>query len=262
MSKQGRRALMALALSGCVAFGSAASAQTADELVARHLEARGGAAALAAIKAVQFDGKLLFPGDFELTYKEVRARGPNGPATRVDAALQGLTLVQAYDGAIGWRINPFQGRKDAERMSGDEARALADQASIDSPLLSAGADGSTVTYLGREDFDGTSAYKLKVAQKDGDEFVYLLEPETMLAIKATETRRVRGALQVSNVEMGDYEKVGGVYFPMSLEIWQGNNSNQRQRVIIDKATANPEVAPALFAQPGASPAAPTTPNAK
>lgn len=256
MMRIGRPALIALAL-----CGSAASAQTADEIVARHLDARGGAAALAALSAVQFDGKLLFPGGFELTYKEVRGRQPGGAATRVDAALQGLTVVQAHDGRSGWRINPFQGRRDAERMSDDEARSLADQASLEGPLLSAKADGSTVAYLGRESYDGTDTHKLKVVQKDGDEFVYLIETETMLPIRMTETRRVRGAQQVSNYELGDYEKVAGVYFPMSIELWQGDAANQRQRVIIDKATANPEISPALFAQP-VTPAAQTTPNAK
>jgi hypothetical protein len=250
MLRFGRRALVALAL-----CGTAASAETADELVARHVEARGGAAALAAIDSLRFEGKLLFPGDFELSYQEVRARQAKGASTRVDATLQGLTLVQAYDGAIGWRINPFQGRRDAEQMSADEARSLADQASIEGPLLTARADGSTVTYLGREDFDGTSTYKIRVAQKDGDEFVYLLEPETMLTIKMTETRRVRGTEQVSHYELGDYEKVAGVYFPMSIETWQGSASDQRQRVTIEKAAANVDAGADLFAQP-------TTPNAK
>ena len=55
------------------------------------------------------------------------------------------------------------------------------------------SDGSKVTYLGREDFDGTLAYKLKVTQKDGDEFVYWLDPDTYLEIKVDETRRIRGA---------------------------------------------------------------------
>lgn len=251
-----RRALVALAMAGAAATSAMAAApETADALIARHLEARGGAAALAALRSLQFEGKLLVPGDLELTYKEVRARQGDGAATRIDAALQGLTLVQAHDGSGAWRINPFQGRRDAERMSEDEARALADQASIDGPLLTARRDGSTVTYLGREDFDGTSAYKLKVVQKDGDEFIYLLEPETMLAIAMTETRRVRGAEQISNYELGEYEKVGGVYFPMAIDSWEGNASNQRQRVVIDKASANVATTPDLFAQP-------TTPNAK
>lgn len=220
---------------------------TADSLLAKHIEALGGQQALAALNSVEFDGELRFPGDFKLTYKEVRSK--QGNESRTEAALQGLTLTQAYDGKSGWRINPFQGRKDAETMSADEGRSIADSGSLFGPLVNAKADGSTVSYLGREDFDGTDTYKLKVVQKDGDEFVYLIEPETMLPIKLTETRRIRGAQQVSEYELGDYEKVGGVYFPMSIESWQDGQSNQRQRVTIEKATANVPVTPAMFAQP-------------
>jgi hypothetical protein len=235
------------AIAAAFVMPGAAFAQTADELVAKHVEALGGSAAMSAINSVQFEGEMRFPGDFKLTYKEVRAKDKG--ASKTEAALQGLTLVQAYDGQNGWRINPFQGRRDAETMSADEARSVADNGSITGPLVNAKADGSTLTYLGREDFDGTDTYKIKVAQKDGDEFVYLLEPETMLAIKVTETRRIRGSQQVSETELGDYEKVAGVYFPMSIESWQDGQSNQRQRVSIAKAEANVPVTPALFAQP-------------
>lgn len=236
----------------------AQSQPTADQLHARYVEALGGEAALAAIKSVQFEGEMRFPGDFKLNFKDVRDAASG--AGRSEATLQGLTLVQAYDGKGGWRINPFQGRRDAEAMSADEARAIADQESVGGALFNAKRDGSTLTYLGREDFDGTDTFKLKVAQKDGDEFVYLLEPETMLPIKVTETRRIRGSQQVSETELGDYEKVAGVYFPMSVESWQEGQPNQRQRMSIAKATANVPVTPALFAQPGA-PAA-STPASK
>jgi hypothetical protein len=240
----GAAAVAALCVSG-TALGQATP--TPDQLVARHVEALGGAAALAAINSVRFEGEMRFPGDFKLTYNEVRAR--QGNASRTEASLQGLTLVQAFDGQTGWRINPFQGRRDAETMSADEARLVADAGSIAGPLLSAKADGSAVTYLGREDFDGTDAYKLKVAQKDGDEFVYLLDPDTMLAIKMVETRRIRGSQQTTEYELGDYEKVAGVYFPMSIDSWQEGQPNQRQRISIVKASANVDVAPTLFAQP-------------
>jgi hypothetical protein len=243
------------AIAAAFVMPGAALAQTADELVAKHVEALGGAAALDAINSLQFEGEMRFPGDFKLTYKEVRAKEKG--ASRSEAALQGLTLVQAYDGANGWRINPFQGRRDAETMSADEARSVADSGSITGPLVNAKAEGSTVSYLGREEFDGTEAHKLKVVQKDGDEFVYLLEPESMLAIKVTETRRVRGSQQVSEIELGDYEKVAGVYFPMSIESWQDGQSNQRQRINIAKAQANVPVTAAMFAQP-ASPASSTS----
>lgn len=241
-----RHALAAL-LIGCAA--NPASAQDAQSLIAKNLEARGGAAAIDAIKSISFQGRTIFPGDFELTFKSSQAHLASADAIRLDLSLQGLDLVQAYDGHEAWRINPFQGRKDAERMSADDARQLADQALIEGPLLASRKDGSKVQYLGRDDFDGTLAYKLKVTQKDGDEFVYWLDPDTYLEIKVDETRRIRGAQQTNETELGDYEKVAGVYFPMSVESWSQGQPNQRQRTIIASGTANVPVDTAFFAEP-------------
>jgi hypothetical protein len=245
-----RHAFAALLL-GCVGFPAAA--QDAQSLIAKNLEARGGEAALAGIKSIRFHGRTIFPGNFELSYEETRARlGPQA-AGRVDLTLQGLDVVQAYDGHGGWKINPFEGRKDAEKMSADEGRALADSALIEGPLLASRTDGSRVDYLGRGDFEGTLAYKLRVTQKDGDQFTYWLDPDTCLEIKVDETRKVRGAEQTSETELGDYEKVAGVYFPMSVDSWPQGQENQRQRTIIAAGEANPQVASDYFAEPGAPP---------
>ena len=226
-----------------------ASAQDAQSLIAKNLQMRGGAAALAAIKNVTFEGRTIYPGDFELAYKETRARLPGTAADRVDFNLQGLDIIQAYDGHDGWKVNPLEGRKDAEKMSADEARALADAALIEGPLLASQSDGSKIAYLGREDFDGTLAYKLKVTQKDGDEFVYWLDPDTYLEIKVQETRRIRGAEQINETELGDYEKVAGVYFPMSVESWPQGQEGNRSRTIIASGTANSDVPASYFAEP-------------
>lgn len=254
-----RYVLSALLLAG---VAIPAAAQDAQSLVTKNLEARGGDAALSAINSISFAGRVIFPGDFELTYKETRAKLAAGPADRVDLTLQGLDLVQSYDGNGGaWKINPFQGRKDPEKMSSDEARALADGALLEGPLLASRHDGSRVEYLGREDFDGTNAYKLRVTQKDGDQFTYWLDPDTYLEIKIAETRKLRGAEETTETELGDYEKVGGVYFPMSVESWQQGQPNQRQKVMIASGTANPQVAAAFFAEPG-GPATPAKASAE
>ena len=226
------------------------AAQDAKSLVAKNLEARGGEAALASIKSIRFEGRTIFPGDFELTYKETRAQLGQGAASRLDLTVQGLDLVQAYDGhGDAWKINPFQGRKDPEKMSSDEAREMADSSLIEGPLVASRTDGSQVQYLGRDDFDGTLAYKLKVIQKDGDQFTYWLDPDTFLEIKVEETRRIRGATHTTETELGDYEKVAGIYFPMSIESWTQGDS-QRQRTIIATSEANAQVGGDFFAEPG------------
>ena len=236
-----------------VAVATPAAAQDVQSLVAKNLEARGGAAALDAVRSVSFAGRTIFPGDFEVDYHEWRTiDGPN-PRGRIVFTFQGLDIIQAYDGSGGWKINPLQGRKDAERMSADESRQLADASTVTGPLLQASKDGSKVSYLGREDFDGTSAYKLKVIQKDGDEFVFWLDPDTFLEIKIDETRRIRGAQVITETELGDYEKVAGVYFPMSIESWPQGQPNQRARTQIEKASANPSISNDLFDEPGGAP---------
>ena len=72
----------------------------------------------------------------------------------------------------------------------------------------------------------------------------------------TETRKVRGAEQVFEYELGDYEKVGGVYFPMSVASGP-KGSSQRQQVSIETASANTDVKPDYFAQPVSPAAKPT-----
>ncbi len=228
-----------------------AHAQSADDLVAKNLAARGGADKLGAIHTYVTKGEMREPGDFKLAYTETRSRLDSGScAVRIDAAIQGLTVVQAYDGKSGWRVNPFEGRKDAERMGADEARVLADEAQIDGALLSATARGSKVEYLGREDIDGTQAYKLRVSQTDGTVFTYYLDPDAFLEIKIIESRTVRGAEQETETDLGDYERVGGVYFPFSIASGPRNSADTDKQVItIASGEANVAVAPSLFEMP-------------
>ena len=193
----------------------------------------------------------MYPGDFELTYKETRAR-KDGKAL-IESSIQGLTLVQGYDGKTGWRINPFEGRRDAERMSDDDTRALADDATIDGPLLAAKARGSTVTYAGRENFEGTDAYKLRVIDPSGVQYVYYLDPDTYLEIKVVETRKMRGAPQITLTEYGDFEQVDGVYFPFAIESGAiDSTADQRQQLTIETAHANVPISDPAFAMPAAS----------
>ena len=136
---------------------------TVEELVAKNVEAKGGADALRALKSVRLKGKLLAnQGQIEFSYVTIKKR-PN--EVRTEATLQGMTQVQAYDGTQGWQISPFGGRKDPEKMSGDDTKSLIEDAEIDGPLVDWQAKGSKVDYLGTEDVDGTLAYKLKVTQE-------------------------------------------------------------------------------------------------
>ena len=211
-------------------------APTVDALIAKNIEARGGAAALAAIHAIRFEGRMLVnQGQLELSYAQTKEREGK---VRSDATLQGMTIVQAYDGSSGWKVSPFQGRKDPEKMSGDESKSLVEDAEIGGPLVDWKAQGKKVTYQGTEDVEGTAAHKLKVVRANGDITYVYLDPDHFLEIRELSQRAEQGAKVETETDLGDYEKVNGVYFPFSLEAGS-KGSSDKQKIIIEKATANP-----------------------
>ena len=219
---------------------------TVDQLVAKNIEAKGGAAALSALQSLRLQGKVLVnQGQLEFSYLQTKKRPL---AVKNEATLQGMTSVQAYDGKEGWKISPFQGRKDPEKMTADDTKSLIEEAEIDGPLVDWKGKGSTVDYLGTEDVDGTLAHKLRVGRKNGDvNFVYL-DPEHFLEIRILTQRTEQGAQVEVESDLGDYEKIGGVFIPFSVESGP-KGASDKQKTIIEKGEANVPVDEAIFRFP-------------
>jgi len=157
----------------------AAFAVTADELATKNVEAKGGIDKLHAIQSLRLSGRMRVEHDtIELGYVTyVRQPG----SIRYEASLQGLTQVQAYDGTQAWQINPFQGRKDPEKLSADDAKGLGeDAADFTGPLVDYKSKGYKLDYLGTEDIDGTDAHKLRVTRANGDISIVYLDPDHFL----------------------------------------------------------------------------------
>lgn len=235
----------------CGALATGAQAVTVDELVAKNIEAKGGIEKIKAISSLRLEGRMHYSeGSFslDLGYAQLQKRGGK---YRSETSLQGLTAVMAYDGKDAWQIQPFQGRKDPERMVADQAKNLAQQADIDGPLVDWKAKGHRVDYLGTEDVDGTLAHKLKVALADGDTQYVYLDPNYFLEIRIATLSRMRGVEFEQETEVGNYERVAGVYVPFSIESGpKGQPKNQK--ITIEKAEANVEIDDALFAFPAAA----------
>jgi hypothetical protein len=231
----------------------AALAYTADELAVKNVEAKGGIDKLNAIQSLRLSGKVLVNGGaLELGFVALVKR-PG--AIRYEALLQGLTQVQAYDGVQAWQINPFQGRKDPEKLSTDDAKGLGeDAADFAGPLVDYKAKGYTLDYLGTEDVDGTQAHKLRVTRPNGDLTYVYLDPDYFLEIRTLNRRIEHGVPHETITDYGDYEKVNGIYLPFALESGP-KGSTDRQKVQFEKAEANVPAADALFQFPAARPSA-------
>lgn len=158
-----RKILAGLALAALVAVP--ASAQTLDEVLAKHYKARGGLDKIKAVQTIRMTGTMTVGPGVEAPIVLVQKR-PN--MFRLELTIQGLTVVQAYDGKVGWQINPLTGRKDPEPLPEDAMKQVEEQADIDGPLVDYKAKGHTVELMGKEKVEGSDAYKLKVTLKNGD----------------------------------------------------------------------------------------------
>lgn len=239
---------IASALAASVIFAQDKTAATVDELVAKNVAAKGGADALRALQSVRFTGKLLVNGgQIQLGYVETKKRPGE---VRGEVTMQGMTAIEAYDGKEGWKVSPFQGRKDPERMSADDTKSLMEDAEIDGPLVDWKSKGSIVEYLGTEDVDGTQAHKLKVVRKNGDVTFVYLDPDAFLEIRKITQRVEQGAQVEVETDVGDYEKIAGVFLPFSIESGRKGDPD-KQKIIIDKAEGNIPVDDAVFRFPAA-----------
>jgi len=227
-------------------FSFSALSQTADELVQKNIEAKGGIEKIKAIKSLRMAGKTLAGGGFVATVGQENLR-PN--LVRETFSLQGMTAVSAYDGTTGWQIQPFGGKKDPQLIGEDDLRDLLIDADFDGPLVDCQEKGNKVEYLGHDTVDGDDALRLKVTLKDGDVIYYYLDPDTFLEIRKETQEFIRGSVRESASEMGSYKPVAGVMFPFSISSGPKNDPSSWQTTTVEKLEANVPLDNSDFAVP-------------
>ncbi len=251
MSTIGRLAIPLLVLLSTAAAG----AQTADDLIAKNIAAKGGLENIKAITSLRFNGKLETQG---IVAEMGTEQMPDFLARR-SLSLQGMTQVEAYDGSEGWRIDPFSGRREAERMGEEDTRSLIETSDFYGPLVEYQRKGSTVEYIGHATVDGDDALLLKVTLKNGDILKYYLDPDTFLEIRVERVMFVRGKVRESFTNLGSYKKVQGVFFPFSIEQGDPRDPSSIEKITYATVTANVKLPDVEFKMPAPGAAAPAHP---
>jgi len=247
---------LSLSLAIAAVLTPALLAQSVDEIVAKHIQARGGMDKLKAVQTIRSTGKMEVGPGIEAPGIFIQKR-PD--MTRLDFQVQGLTATQAYDGKAAWAIMPFMGKKDPELMPADETKEMQEEADIDGPLVDYKAKGNQVELVGKENVEGTPAYKLKVTLKNGNVKYMYLDADSGLQIKEEEKRMMHGSEQETEASLGDYREVNGVMFPFAIE--NGiKSSPQKEKITIEKLEINVPLDEASFKMPAVAPAPAAKPD--
>jgi hypothetical protein len=130
-----------------VLFALAVHAQTADDIIASYIRTIGGMQKIEAIKTLRRHGKYVGGSGFQATTREDNKR-PS--LVRQEFTFQGLTGVTAWNGKTGWKIEPWDGKKDAEPLGEEEMKSIIEDSDFDGPLIHYAEKGNKVEYLGTE----------------------------------------------------------------------------------------------------------------
>ncbi len=265
--------------------GTMAPRLTAEEVVRKHLSARGGLKAWRAVQTLLVAGKMdagtgdsverslrvaRGPGasgkkaqreiaagahkaeaekQVQLPFKLVRQR-PN--KSRLEIEFAGKTAVQVYDGTNGWKLRPYLNRDDVEPFTPQEAKTEADSSDdwVD-PLFDYAAKGTKVELASIEKVQGRDAYKLKLTMKSGAVRYVWIDSGSFLDVKVQGTpRRMDGKLHDVVVYQRDFRAVQGLKIPFVLET-AVDGYPQTHRIVVEKVAVNPKLGDATFAKPKA-----------
>ena len=227
-------------------------AQTADEIIAKYVTTVGGMDRIQAVTTLRRSGTFTGGGGFEARVVQENKR-PN--KVREEFLFQGMTGVNAYDGKTGWKIEPWQGKKDPEALSEEEMKEIVEDADFDEPLVNYRQKGNKVEFVGTEQIEGTDVYKLKVTLASGDARYYYMDNDYYVPIKIEMKRTIRGAEQEFETSLGDYKAVAGWYLPYSIETGR-KGSDERQKITMDRIEPNVAIDDGRFTKPDAGRAKP------
>jgi len=230
-------------------LATAPSSVSADDVIAQYVKRIGGMEKIQAVSTLRRTGKFTGGGGFEAVVVQENKRPDK---VREEFSLQGMTAINAYDGSTGWKISPFQGKKDPEALSEDEMKSIVEDSDFDDPLIHYREKGNKVESLGKDDVEGTDTYKLKVTLKSGDVRTYYMDADSYVPIKIETKRTIRGAEHETESWLGDYKEVSGWYLPFAIEGGPRGSEN-KAKIVYEKIEANVTIDDGRFTKPMVTP---------
>ena len=228
-----------------LATSAASFAQTADEIVAKHIEAMGGAEKWKALKAMEMNNKFTVQG-MDIESKTVIV---NGKSLRTDIAVMGQEIISAVDGETGWAQQPAMmgGTGEPEDMPGALVKESRKQVNLGGSLLNYKENGSTVDLVGKEKLDGVDVYHLKLTEKSGDVTNLFLSATNYYTLKSSGKRNVQGKEIEAEVNYSNFKQVEGLTFPYTIET--ASPMGGMMTIETDTIKLNPKVDESIFKKP-------------
>jgi len=224
----------------------AAVAQTADEIVKKALDARGGVEKIKAVQSERVTGHISFSQGVEGSFV-VELKRPQ--KMHVEISIEGQKIVRVYDGkSTGWMVNPFAENKEAQPLSSEDLKDISDESDFDGPLVDYKAKGNQIELAGQEKLDDRPVYRLKLTNKNGDIRFYFFDASSFLLLKWEGIRKTGDQELPWESFFSEFHEVQGLKYPYRIE--QGSpGSEMRQTLTAEKIEIDPPIDDSRFTKP-------------
>jgi len=247
-----------LALTGSAACPAAADAGanakpeaelTVQQILERHVAARGGAAAWHKIQTMAWTGRIE-SGPRGISKRPFLLMFRRPAATRFEIIAEGQRSVRIFDGTQGWELrSTTAGPPEVKGYSAEEIRFALDAGGLDGPLIDSKAKGIDVALLGVDSVEGHPAYHLKVTLQTGHTHDAWIDTQSFLELRYDrETYNAAGMRGIVPVYLRNYQTLDGLAIPALIETG-GPTATDTDKMFIDKIALNPEVDAAQFSKP-------------
>lgn len=222
-----------------------ASAQTAEDIIAKHIKATGGEH-WTTVKTTKMEANITADAaaGMAIGWTMVAVRDK---AARMDVSVMGMTQTSVVNGDKGWSTNPFMGKTDPEPMTADQVKSMTSMTDIDGSVIGYKEKGYTVEYVGTEDVDGTEALKIKINKGDKKVEYCLYDPETYYEIKNIQVEEVDGKEVETATVYSNFKTQDNIVFPFTMQ--QTNPMMGNSTITITTLTLNPTVDDKIFEMP-------------
>ena len=206
--------LVSIAVAGAYTQTPApAPSLTVDDIIAKNLQAKGGAEKWQSMKSVKMTGKMTAQGtEMPLTVYTMR---PN--FNRQEITMPAGKAIQAFDGTTAWVVNPMLGIETPRPVPGPATELAKNSADFDGALINYKAKGNAIELVGKEKLESKDVYHLKVTMKGGPVQHYLLDADSGIELRMlAEVDLGSGEKQTLTTEMTNYKPVNGIMIPHTV----------------------------------------------
>lgn len=216
------------------------AAQTAREVLEKHINAIGGAAIWREVKAIRLKGETTQMG---MTVR-ITQTILNGKGARTDIFGDAQTGFIIVTPVKGWMYIPFGGFMNAPKEMGDDQLALTKgQLNLRYNML-AGAELITSAELkGMDSVNQYYCYQLQVMRTDGVMQTVFIDSKNYNIVKSITRETVNGRQQDVAVSFGKFTQLGNIVLPMLVSTAQGdvNFSAAEVNPTVDESILSPEI---------------------